>query len=217
MHFTFPSCWSLATLLCRGFFHSLLPCCMFSLFRIPLWAILQYLAERGVSAWTMPNPAAASISPHDWWFFLLLCLQLSDKTFISWFRVIGHLSWLKGAMRIAELDVCWIVARPLDKLYKRKMISFPSPRRDYAPHHLKLLKTLIFFDMLVTCDSCTILLPLPTFQKHEVRSDTLKLVSYLQRAILTQSLLMSPMPRIPVPISVFQSFLNCWPQVHSCL
>lgn len=38
------------------------------------------------------KPISCLNFPHDWWFFLLLCLQLSDKTFISWFRVIGHLS-----------------------------------------------------------------------------------------------------------------------------
>ncbi|XP_009081467.1 PREDICTED: XIAP-associated factor 1-like, partial [Acanthisitta chloris] len=73
------------------------------------------------------------------------------------------------------------------KTPKNKKIGFPSPIRGGHSTSPQGLKDTQSFDMLVTCDHCNILLPLPTLRKHEVRSDALDLASYLQRAIPTQS------------------------------
>ncbi|NWV12644.1 XAF1 factor, partial [Ptilonorhynchus violaceus] len=49
------------------------------------------------------------------------------------------------------------------KMPKNKKISSPSPTSPQA------LKDTQSFDMLVTCDYCNILLPLPTLRKHEIK------------------------------------------------
>ncbi|NXE87144.1 XAF1 factor, partial [Menura novaehollandiae] len=55
------------------------------------------------------------------------------------------------------------------KTPKNKQINFPSPRRDRCSTSPQALKDTKSFDMLVTCDYCNILLPLPTLQKHEIK------------------------------------------------
>ncbi|NXK96174.1 XAF1 factor, partial [Formicarius rufipectus] len=69
------------------------------------------------------------------------------------------------------------------KIPKNKNIGFPSPTRGECSTSPQALKDTQSFDILVTCDHCNILLPLPILWKHEVRSNTLDLASYLQRAI----------------------------------
>ncbi|NXR10450.1 XAF1 factor, partial [Semnornis frantzii] len=68
-------------------------------------------------------------------------------------------------------------SKALPKPPESREIAFPSPT---SPQALEDIRS---YDMLVTCASCNILLPLPTFQKHEVRSDTLGLAPYMQRAM----------------------------------
>ncbi|NWU84791.1 XAF1 factor, partial [Onychorhynchus coronatus] len=72
-----------------------------------------------------------------------------------------------------------LTSKPLEN----KKIGFLSPTRGECSTSPQALKDTQSFDMLVTCDHCNILLPLPTLQKHEVRSDTLDLTSCLQKAI----------------------------------
>ncbi|KFP71474.1 XIAP-associated factor 1, partial [Acanthisitta chloris] len=55
------------------------------------------------------------------------------------------------------------------KTPKNKKIGFPSPIRGGHSTSPQGLKDTQSFDMLVTCDHCNILLPLPTLRKHEVR------------------------------------------------
>ncbi|NWQ67041.1 XAF1 factor, partial [Neopipo cinnamomea] len=58
-----------------------------------------------------------------------------------------------------------LTSKPL----KNKKIGFLSPTRGGCSTSPQVLKDTQSFDMLVTCDHCNILLPLPTLQKHEVR------------------------------------------------
>ncbi|NXM33937.1 XAF1 factor, partial [Oxyruncus cristatus] len=58
-----------------------------------------------------------------------------------------------------------LTSKPL----KNKKIGFLSPTRGEYSTSPQALKDTQSFDMLVTCDHCNILLPLPTLQKHEVR------------------------------------------------
>ncbi|NXU86982.1 XAF1 factor, partial [Xiphorhynchus elegans] len=55
------------------------------------------------------------------------------------------------------------------KTPKNKKIGFPSPTRGGCSTSPQALKDTQNFDMLVTCDHCNILLPLPTLQKHEIK------------------------------------------------
>ncbi|KFZ55688.1 XIAP-associated factor 1, partial [Antrostomus carolinensis] len=52
---------------------------------------------------------------------------------------------------------------------RNRKMGFPSPTRGGVSTSPQALKDTECFDMLVTCAHCNILLPLPTFQKHEVR------------------------------------------------
>ncbi|KFW90031.1 XIAP-associated factor 1, partial [Phalacrocorax carbo] len=52
---------------------------------------------------------------------------------------------------------------------KNKKIGFSSPTKGGLSTLPQALKDTQSFDMLVACDHCNILLPLPTLQKHEVR------------------------------------------------
>ncbi|NXJ76494.1 XAF1 factor, partial [Trogon melanurus] len=52
---------------------------------------------------------------------------------------------------------------------KNKNTGFPSPTRGGLATAPQDLKDTEFFDILVNCSHCNILLPLPTLQKHEVR------------------------------------------------
>ncbi|KAJ7418243.1 XIAP associated factor 1 [Willisornis vidua] len=54
------------------------------------------------------------------------------------------------------------------KTPKNKKIGFPSPTRGGCSTSPQALKDTESFDVLVTCDYCNILLPLPTLRKHEV-------------------------------------------------
>ncbi|NWI66177.1 XAF1 factor, partial [Todus mexicanus] len=76
-----------------------------------------------------------------------------------------------------------LTSKTLLKTQKNKKICFPSPTRSGLPTSPQAFEDTQSFDMLVTCAHCNILLPLPTLQKHEVRSDTLDLASYVQKAI----------------------------------
>ncbi|NWZ49013.1 XAF1 factor, partial [Haliaeetus albicilla] len=76
-----------------------------------------------------------------------------------------------------------LTSKTLLKPPKNKKIGFPSPTRGGLSTSPQALKDTQSFDVMVTCAHCNILLPLPTLQKHEVRSDTLDLASYMQRAI----------------------------------
>lgn len=104
-----------------------------------------------------------------------------------------------------------LTSKTLLKPPKDKKVGFRSPTRGGLSTSPQALKDTQSFDMLVTCAHCNIILPLPTLQKHEVRSDTLESSFYMQRAIPTESLLISTPPGVPVPISGFHSFLKCWP------
>ncbi|NXC24787.1 XAF1 factor, partial [Campylorhamphus procurvoides] len=55
------------------------------------------------------------------------------------------------------------------KTPKNKKINFPSPTRGGCSPSPQALKDTQNFDILVTCDHCNILLPLPTLQKHEIK------------------------------------------------
>ncbi|XP_071430941.1 XIAP-associated factor 1 isoform X2 [Pithys albifrons albifrons] len=55
------------------------------------------------------------------------------------------------------------------KTPKNKKIGFPSPTRGGCSTSPQALKDTESFDVLVTCDYCNILLPLPTLQKHEIK------------------------------------------------
>ncbi|XP_010163595.2 XIAP-associated factor 1 [Antrostomus carolinensis] len=52
---------------------------------------------------------------------------------------------------------------------RNRKMGFPSPTRGGVSTSPQALKDTECFDMLVTCAHCNILLPLPTFQKHEVK------------------------------------------------
>ncbi|KFP56210.1 XIAP-associated factor 1, partial [Cathartes aura] len=62
-----------------------------------------------------------------------------------------------------------LTSKTLLKPPKNKKIGCPSPTRGGLSTSPQALKDTQSFDMLVTCAHCNILLPLPTFQKHEVR------------------------------------------------
>ncbi|NXK52575.1 XAF1 factor, partial [Chauna torquata] len=51
----------------------------------------------------------------------------------------------------------------------KKMVGFPSPTRGRLSTSPQALKDTWSYDMLVTCDHCNILLPLPTLRKHETK------------------------------------------------
>ncbi|NWU09503.1 XAF1 factor, partial [Cephalopterus ornatus] len=58
-----------------------------------------------------------------------------------------------------------LTSKPL----KNKKIGFLPPTRGGCSTSPQALKDTQSFDMLVTCDHCNILLPLPTLQKHEIK------------------------------------------------
>ncbi|XP_032563263.1 XIAP-associated factor 1 [Chiroxiphia lanceolata] len=58
-----------------------------------------------------------------------------------------------------------LTSKPL----KNKKIGFLSPTRGGCSTSPQALKDTQSFDMLVTCDHCDILLPLPTLRKHEIK------------------------------------------------
>ncbi|NWS11469.1 XAF1 factor, partial [Pachyramphus minor] len=58
-----------------------------------------------------------------------------------------------------------LTSKPL----KNKQIGFLSPTRGGCSTSSQALKDIQSFDMLVTCDHCNILLPLPTLQRHEIK------------------------------------------------
>ncbi|KFW85369.1 XIAP-associated factor 1, partial [Manacus vitellinus] len=58
-----------------------------------------------------------------------------------------------------------LTSKPL----KSKKIGFLSPTRGGCSTSPQALKDTQSFDMLVTCDHCDILLPLPTLRKHEIK------------------------------------------------
>ncbi|NXA04754.1 XAF1 factor, partial [Sapayoa aenigma] len=78
----------------------------------------------------------------------------------------------------SENSMAWKDVRPKEKerdqsltskTLKNKKIGFPSPMRRGCSLSPEALKDAQSFDVLVTCDHCNILLPLPTLRKHEVR------------------------------------------------
>ncbi|NWI56359.1 XAF1 factor, partial [Calyptomena viridis] len=78
----------------------------------------------------------------------------------------------------SENAMAWKDVRPKEKerdqsltskTPKNKKIGFPSHTRGGCSLSPRALKDAQCFDMLVTCDHCNILLPLPTLRKHEVR------------------------------------------------
>ncbi|NXS10627.1 XAF1 factor, partial [Neodrepanis coruscans] len=78
----------------------------------------------------------------------------------------------------SENAMSWKDVRPKEKerdqsltskTPKNKKIGFSSPTRGECSISPLALKDTQSFDMLVTCDHCNILLPLPTLRKHEVR------------------------------------------------
>ncbi|NWS66918.1 XAF1 factor, partial [Crotophaga sulcirostris] len=62
-----------------------------------------------------------------------------------------------------------LTSKTLLKLPKDEKIDFPFPTGGELSISPQAPKDTQSFDVLVTCAQCDILLPLPTFQKHEVR------------------------------------------------
>lgn len=79
--------------------------------------------------------------------------------------------WKDVRPKVKERDKP-MTSKTLLKPPQHEEIGFPSPKPPEA------LEGIHSYDMLVTCASCNIILPLPTLQKHEVRSDRSGLGSY---------------------------------------
>ncbi|NXG20459.1 XAF1 factor, partial [Grallaria varia] len=78
----------------------------------------------------------------------------------------------------SENAIAWKDVRPkgkernqalTSKTTKNKKIGFPSPTGGGFSASPQVLEDTQSFDVLVTCDYCNILLPLPTLQKHEIK------------------------------------------------
>ncbi|NXM79092.1 XAF1 factor, partial [Serilophus lunatus] len=74
------------------------------------------------------------------------------------------LAWKDVRPKEKEMDQSLAPKAPKNK--RKGFPSFTRGERSISPRALKDTQS---FDVLVTCDHCNILLPLPTFWKHEVR------------------------------------------------
>ncbi|NXE55977.1 XAF1 factor, partial [Casuarius casuarius] len=74
----------------------------------------------------------------------------------------------KGKERDQPLTSKTLLKPPKNK----RRLDFPSPMRSGLSTSPQDLKDILCYNMMETCAHCNILLPLPTLQKHKVRSDT---------------------------------------------
>lgn len=94
--------------------------------------------------------------------------------------------WKDVRPKVKERDQ--LTSKTLLKPPQNKKISFASPTKVGLSTSPQALEDTESFDTLLACAHCNILLPLPTLQKHEVRSNTLSSASDMQRAVASESL-----------------------------
>lgn len=102
--------------------------------------------------------------------------------------------WKDVRPKVKERDQ--LTSKTLLKPPENKKIGFTSPTKVGLPTSPQTLEDTQPFDTLLTCAHCNILLPLPTLQKHEVRSNVLNSASYTQRAVSSESPLTSTLPGV---------------------